>query len=106
MRAMIIPCDTERVNASPALNSRPDNRLVVAQTYLADRGMGDDVVQLMAEECACTAPPAADVGRRAIPALARYREPCHRRSIFEIVVTLVPFVALWALAWAAVHFGY
>jgi omega-6 fatty acid desaturase (delta-12 desaturase) len=41
-----------------------------------------------------------------MPALARYREPSHSRSIFEILVTLVPFIALWALAWAAVHFGY
>src|SRR6516162_10976449 len=64
------------------------------------------MVQLMVEKSACTAPPAADVTRRAIPALARYREPCHSRSIFEIAVTLVPFVALWALAWSAVHFGY
>ena len=39
-------------------------------------------------------------------ALTRYREPRHSRSIFEIAVTLVPFVALWVLAWAAVHFGY
>ena len=64
------------------------------------------VVQLMVEKSAFTAPPAADVTRRAIPALARYREPSHSRSILEIAVTLVPFVALWALAWAAVHFGY
>jgi hypothetical protein len=51
-------------------------------------------------------PSAADVARRAIATFARYREPSHCRSIFEIAVTLVPFVALWALAWAAVHFGY
>jgi omega-6 fatty acid desaturase (delta-12 desaturase) len=61
---------------------------------------------MMVEKRAFTAPPAADVARRTIPALARYREPCHSRSIFEIAVTLVPFVALWALAWAVVHFGY
>ena len=64
------------------------------------------MVQLMVEKSTFIAPPAADVARRAIPALARYREPSHSRSIFEIVVTLVPFVALWALAWAAVHVGY
>jgi hypothetical protein len=40
--------------------------------------------------------------RRSIRALSRYREPHHCRSIFEIAVTLVPFAALWALAWAAV----
>src|SRR3974390_972523 len=64
------------------------------------------MVQVMEDKSAFIAPPAADVARRAIPVLARYREPSHGRSIFEIVVTLVPFVALWALAWAAVHFGY
>jgi acyl-lipid omega-6 desaturase (Delta-12 desaturase) len=62
-------------------------------------------MQLMVEKSAFTALP-ADVALRAIPALARYREPSHRRSIFEIAVTLVPFVGLWALACAAVRFGY
>jgi len=38
--------------------------------------------------------------------LARYREPSHSRSIFEIGITLVPFAALWALAWVAIHFGH
>jgi hypothetical protein len=64
------------------------------------------VVQLMVEEGAFTASAPTDVARRALPTFARYREPSHCRSIFEIAVTLVPFVALWALAWAAVHFGY
>nr|WP_241188319.1 fatty acid desaturase [Pseudohalocynthiibacter aestuariivivens] len=31
--------------------------------------------------------------------LIRYREPILSRSIFELTATLVPFVALWALAW-------
>ena len=31
--------------------------------------------------------------------LATYREPSALRSFFELSVTLVPFVALWALAW-------
>ncbi len=64
------------------------------------------VVHLMIEKSVFTDPSASDIARRATPALARYREPCHSRSVFEIVVTLVPFVALWALAWAMVHFGY
>jgi omega-6 fatty acid desaturase (delta-12 desaturase) len=38
--------------------------------------------------------------------LARYREPNHARSVFEIMVTLLPLAALWVLAWAVVHFGY
>lgn len=33
--------------------------------------------------------------------LARYREPSTLRSLFELAVTLVPFLLLWALAWAA-----
>jgi omega-6 fatty acid desaturase (delta-12 desaturase) len=38
--------------------------------------------------------------------LTRYREPNHVRSTVEIVITFVPLVILWALAWAALHFGY
>ena len=64
------------------------------------------VVDLMVEKIPFTAPFAADVTQRWIRDLARYREPRHCRSIFEIAVTLVPFAALWALAMAAVHFGY
>ena len=60
----------------------------------------------MVEKIHFTAPFAADVTQRWIRALARYREPRHCRSIFEIAVTLMPFAALWAFAWAAVHFGY
>jgi omega-6 fatty acid desaturase (delta-12 desaturase) len=33
--------------------------------------------------------------------LARYREPSTRRSLLELAATLVPFLALWALAWMA-----
>jgi acyl-lipid omega-6 desaturase (Delta-12 desaturase) len=39
-------------------------------------------------------------------ALVAYREPSHTRSIFELVITLVPLVVLWAISWAAVHYGY
>ena len=38
--------------------------------------------------------------------LRNYREPNHGRSIYEIGATLVPFLGFWALAWAAIHFGY
>ena len=38
--------------------------------------------------------------------LSRYREPNGARSIFELVVTAVPFVGLWLLIWAAWHFGF
>jgi omega-6 fatty acid desaturase (delta-12 desaturase) len=62
--------------------------------------------ELYGREYIVTASPAADVEQRVILALARYREPGHYRSIFEIAITLVPYVALWALAWAAVYFGH
>ncbi|MDA7427870.1 fatty acid desaturase [Primorskyibacter aestuariivivens] len=35
--------------------------------------------------------------------LAKYREPDVTRSAFELVVTLLPFLALWALAWWALE---
>lgn len=35
--------------------------------------------------------------------LARYREPSTWRSIFELSVTLVPFVLLWVLAWISME---
>lgn len=41
-----------------------------------------------------------------IEILQRYRHPDPARSTFEILVTLVPFVALWAAAWAALSVGY
>jgi len=63
------------------------------------------VLDLMVDKSAFAGPSATDIARRAMPGLARYRVPCHSRSILEIAVTLVPFVAFWALAWAAVHFG-
>lgn len=31
--------------------------------------------------------------------LARYRQPRHSRSVLELAVTVVPFVAIWAVAW-------
>jgi len=33
--------------------------------------------------------------------LAKYREPILSRSLFELAVTLAPFIAIWALAWWA-----
>ena len=48
---------------------------------------------------------ASDV-RRWTQILPRYREPNHVRSTVEIAITFVPLATLWALAWAALHFGY
>jgi acyl-lipid omega-6 desaturase (Delta-12 desaturase) len=50
------------------------------------------------------APTAADE-RAWTKILAGYREPSRLRSIIELTITVVPFVALWALAWASVEFG-
>ena len=33
--------------------------------------------------------------------LARYRDPSTRRSLLELTATVVPFLALWVLAWMA-----
>ena len=41
--------------------------------------------------------------REWLSVLARYREPSTRRSLFELAATLVPFLALWALAWMALQ---
>ena len=38
--------------------------------------------------------------------IAPYREPNTRRSIVELVVTLVPFLLFWVLTWAALDAGY
>lgn len=38
--------------------------------------------------------------------LARYRQPSTGRSLWELFVTLVPFLMLWAAAWASLHYGY
>lgn len=37
--------------------------------------------------------------------LSKYRQPNPTRSIFELVVTLVPFVVFWVLSWLAVHYS-
>jgi acyl-lipid omega-6 desaturase (Delta-12 desaturase) len=38
--------------------------------------------------------------------LARYRQPSHRRSFIEILVTIAPFILLWLLAYLALRIGY
>ena len=45
--------------------------------------------------------PARRSARDWLTVLARYREPSTRRSLLELMVTLVPFFALWVLAWMA-----
>lgn len=38
--------------------------------------------------------------------LNKYRQPSRRRSAFELAVTIVPFLALWALAFVSAHYGF
>jgi acyl-lipid omega-6 desaturase (Delta-12 desaturase) len=49
---------------------------------------------------------AAPDSRRLIRDLAPYREPDGVRSLFELAVTALPFVLLWAVMWAALDSGY
>jgi omega-6 fatty acid desaturase (delta-12 desaturase) len=50
--------------------------------------------------------PAAIDARSLTQTLARYRAPNHCRSIFEILITVVPLVLLWLSMWFALHVGY
>ncbi|WP_202311542.1 hypothetical protein [Mesorhizobium sp. L-8-10] len=48
-----------------------------------------------------------EVCKRAWPRiLSEYRKPHRGRSLFELAVTLVPFVSLWALEAIAIHNGF
>jgi len=38
--------------------------------------------------------------------LAKYRAPSHFRSILEIAITAIPFLALWTVAWWALSLSY
>src|SRR5271165_6101992 len=38
--------------------------------------------------------------------LARYREPDSARGVFELVITAVPFLVIWALMWTLLAHGY
>jgi acyl-lipid omega-6 desaturase (Delta-12 desaturase) len=50
---------------------------------------------------------ASGTGERAWPKIiANYRKPHRGRSAFELAVTAIPFAALWALSWIAVHYGF
>ncbi|WP_112875123.1 fatty acid desaturase [Paracoccus endophyticus] len=53
-----------------------------------------------------TSTPPVRQAKNWVRVLAKYREPSTRRSIFELVVTLVPFLLLWGLAWAAMSISH
>ncbi|MGJ8586064.1 MAG: fatty acid desaturase [Marinosulfonomonas sp.] len=41
-----------------------------------------------------------------VPILAKYRDPNLFRSLFELAVSFVPFLLLWALAWWSMSYSY
>ena len=49
---------------------------------------------------------AAPAARAWAQVLAPYRQPSNGRGIIEILITIVPLVALWVLMWATLDFGY
>ncbi|OBY27187.1 fatty acid desaturase [Leisingera sp. JC1] len=49
---------------------------------------------------------AARTARDWVKILAQYREPNSLRSSFELAVTVVPFLVLWALAWWSLSVSY
>ncbi|MGQ0610099.1 MAG: fatty acid desaturase [Paracoccaceae bacterium] len=53
-----------------------------------------------------SAAPGARDAREWVQILAKYREPSTRRSVLELAATLVPFAALWALAWLSLSVSY
>jgi len=53
-----------------------------------------------------TAGPVTGSEREWVSVLAKYRDPNHLRSAFELAVSIIPFVALWAIAWWALSGSY
>jgi len=52
------------------------------------------------------APSSVENARDWIQILAKYRDPSKVRSIFELAVSVVPFLLLWAVAWWALSVSY
>ncbi|MCX8508095.1 MAG: fatty acid desaturase [Rhodobacteraceae bacterium] len=50
-------------------------------------------------------PEASQSARIWVQALAKYREPMVARSLFELLVSLLPFLAIWAVAWAILPYS-
>lgn len=53
-----------------------------------------------------TAPNTTDRDKAWLKALSTYRKPDIGQSTFELVVTIVPFVLFWVMAWASMHVGF
>ncbi|NTF46087.1 fatty acid desaturase [Rhizobium sp. AC27/96] len=50
--------------------------------------------------------PGGETEKAWLKILSNYRKPVIGRSLYELAVTLIPFLFFWAAAWAAVHYGY
>ena len=50
--------------------------------------------------------PKADHAKSWPKILSAYAKPHRGRSAFELIITLLPFCALWVLAWVTIHYGW
>jgi len=57
-------------------------------------------------DCARPVGEAASEARKWLRLLARYREPHHGRSVFELTITIAPLVLLWVAMWVALQYSY
>jgi omega-6 fatty acid desaturase (delta-12 desaturase) len=65
----------------------------------------EDAKMVAAPDARCPDVPTPDA-RTWAQILARYRQPSRLRSLLEIIITAVPFAALWFLTWATLGVGY
>ena len=68
--------------------------------------MSDDIAEPYADATFADTTFAETDARSLTRHLARFRNPDHARSIFEILITIVPLISLWILMWIALHIGY
>lgn len=50
--------------------------------------------------------PVSGAEQQWVPILAKYRDPNLFRSLFELSISFVPFLVLWALAWWSLSYSY
>ncbi len=61
---------------------------------------------MMTDKSTTPATAAPEASRDWVKILSNYRDPSTWRSIFELAVTVGPFLALWALAWWSLSYSY
>lgn len=105
------------VNARAEQSTEPPRQRVLARDRAIpenDRQRGEHFFEMQAtrriainhDRDVNSPPPAARVKRPCLKILSNYRKPRTGRSLYELAVTLVPFVFLWAAASVSIHFGY